>query len=53
MDLKTGGSFVSICFMTQGKWYLNGSVPGSGFKVQGLQPIETAENIDQNPGYLP
>ncbi len=26
---------------------------GSGFKVQGLQPIETAQNIDRNSECLP
>jgi len=34
-------------------FFLDGSVPGSRFKVQGLQQIEPAQNIDQNAEYLP
>ena len=35
------------------KFCINPKLIGSGFKVQGLPPIETAQNIDQIPECLP
>ena len=33
------------------RFYLNGAVLGSRFKVKGLQPIDTTNNINQNIEY--
>jgi len=47
--LTTGLSSIFPAWWLKSKYDLNGSVPGSGLQVQGLQPVDIVYNSVKDP----